>query len=70
MRGVKGWLLEGGIRVPMFAYWKGKILPGQVIEEMVTTLDFTATTVALGGGQDSSAGVRRCRPDASPDRHG
>ena len=51
MRGVKGWLHEGGIRVPMFAYWKGKILPGQVINEMVTTLDFTATTVALGGAE-------------------
>ncbi len=51
MRGVKGWLLEGGIRVPMFAYWKGKIQSGQVINEMVTTLDFTATTVALGGGE-------------------
>jgi arylsulfatase A-like enzyme len=51
MRGVKGWLHEGGIRVPMFAYWKGQILPGQVINEMVTTLDFTATTVALGGGE-------------------
>ena len=35
----------------MFAYWKGKIQPGQVIDEMVTTLDFTATTLALGGGE-------------------
>jgi arylsulfatase A-like enzyme len=51
LRGVKGWLHEGGIRVPMFAHWKGKILPGQVINEMVTTLDFAATTVALGGGE-------------------
>ena len=51
MRGVKGLLHEGGIRVPMFAYWKGKVIPGQVIDEMVTTLDFTATTVALGGGE-------------------
>ena len=50
MRGVKGWLHEGGIRVPMFAYWKGKIPAGQVLNEMVTTLDFTATAVALGGG--------------------
>jgi len=50
MRGTKGWLHEGGIRVPMFAYWKGKIQPGQLIDEMVTTLDFTATTVSLGGG--------------------
>ncbi|MCK5174572.1 MAG: sulfatase-like hydrolase/transferase, partial [Planctomycetes bacterium] len=50
MRGNKGNLLEGGIRVPMFAYWKGTILPGQKIDEMVTTLDFTATTLAAGGG--------------------
>lgn len=50
MRGVKGDLLEGGIRVPMFAYWKGTILPGQVIDEMVTALDFTATSVATRGG--------------------
>jgi len=50
MRGAKGSLLEGGIRVPMFAYWKGTIPAGQVIHEMVTTLDFTATTLAAGGG--------------------
>ncbi|MDA7878745.1 sulfatase-like hydrolase/transferase [bacterium] len=50
LRGVKGWLHEGGIRVPMFAYWKGTIPAGQVVDEMVTTLDFTATTLALGGG--------------------
>ena len=51
MRGMKGWLLEGGVRVPMFAYWKGKVVPGQVIPEMVTTLDFTATAVAVAGGE-------------------
>ena len=50
MRGPKGTLHEGGIRVPMFAHWKGTIAPGLVIKEMVTTLDFTATTLAVGGG--------------------
>ena len=50
MRGEKGSLFEGGIRVPMFAYWKGRILPGTIIEEMVTTLDLTATTLKAGGG--------------------
>lgn len=50
MRGPKGTLHEGGIRVPMFAYWKGRISSGQVIEEMVTTLDFTATSLAVAGG--------------------
>ena len=39
MRGPKGTLHEGGIRVPMFAHWKGRIPAGQIIEEMVTTLD-------------------------------
>ena len=51
MRGPKGTLHEGGIRVPMFASWKGRIKPGTVIEEMVTTLDFTATTLAVAGGE-------------------
>ncbi|MCP4887784.1 MAG: sulfatase-like hydrolase/transferase [Planctomycetaceae bacterium] len=50
MRGPKGTLHEGGIRVPMFAHWKGRISPGQVVEEMVTTLDFTATSLAVAGG--------------------
>ncbi|MHC4175020.1 MAG: sulfatase-like hydrolase/transferase [Planctomycetota bacterium] len=50
MRGAKGLLMEGGIRVPMFAYWKGTIPAGQVIDEMVTALDFTATTLVAGGG--------------------
>ncbi|MEO0477226.1 MAG: sulfatase-like hydrolase/transferase, partial [Planctomycetota bacterium] len=50
MRGEKGSLFEGGIRVPMLAYWKGQIQPGTVIDEMVTTLDLTATTLAAGGG--------------------
>ena len=51
MRGPKGTLHEGGIRVPMFAYWKGRILPGQVIKEMATTLDFTATSLAVADGK-------------------
>jgi len=51
--GEKGMLTEGGIRVPFVAYWKGKILPGQVIDEPVSTLDASATAVALAG-QDIS----------------
>lgn len=31
MRGEKGALFEGGIRVPMFAYWKDQILPNTVV---------------------------------------
>ena len=43
LRGAKGFLWEGGIRVPMLAYWKDTIPSGQVIAQPVTTLDFTAT---------------------------
>ena len=51
MRGPKGTLHEGGIRVPMFASWKGHLKSGTVIDEMVTTLDLTATALAVAGGE-------------------
>lgn len=50
LRGEKGSLWEGGMKVPMFAYWKGHIPPGQVINSPISTLDFTATTLKLAGG--------------------
>ncbi len=50
LRGEKGTLWEGGIRVPMFAYWKDTIPAGLVIDEPVSTLDFTATALIAGGG--------------------
>ncbi len=50
LRGEKGSLWEGGMKVPMFAYWKNHILPGHVIDEPVWTLDFTATALKLAGG--------------------
>ena len=50
LRGEKGSLWEGGIKVPMFAYWKGTIASNQVIDEAVWTLDFTATALKLAGG--------------------
>jgi arylsulfatase A-like enzyme len=51
LRGEKGSLWEGGMKVPMFAYWKGHILPGQVIKPSICTLDFTATALKLAGGE-------------------
>jgi len=43
-------LWEGGINVPMWAYWKDTIPGGQVIDEPSITLDFTATAVNLASG--------------------
>lgn len=49
MRGQKGMLSEGGIRVPFLAAWPGKIPAGQVFEHPVISLDIAATAVALAG---------------------
>jgi uncharacterized sulfatase len=47
MRGQKGMLSEGGIRVPFVCAWPGTILPGQVYEHPVITLDVAATAMAV-----------------------
>lgn len=48
-RGEKGNIHEGGINIPMFAYWKGVIPAGQVINEAISTLDFTPTALKVAG---------------------
>ena len=49
MRGQKGMVSEGGIRVPFVAAWPGKIPGGQFFEHSVISLDIAATSVALAG---------------------
>lgn len=49
MRGQKGMLSEGGIRVPFVAAWPGTIPSGQVYDRPVISLDVAATAVALAG---------------------
>ena len=49
LRAGKGNQYEGGIRVPAFAYWPGKIKPGLVINEPVISMDFTATILDAVG---------------------
>lgn len=48
--GVKGDLLEGGIRVPYIVRWTGHIPPERVCDDPVTTLDFLPTSIAACGG--------------------
>jgi len=43
LRAGKGWLYEGGIRVPMIFYWKGRTISGTVSELPVTTADIYPT---------------------------
>jgi len=48
LRGGKYSPYEGGTRIPFFAYWKGKIVPG-ISEEIMNTIDLPATLAALVG---------------------
>mgnify|MGYP000647510586 CR=1 FL=1 len=43
LRGHKGQVLEGGIRVPMFVKWPGRIAPGTVVETPVAHIDVMPT---------------------------
>lgn len=45
----KGWLYEGGIRVPMIVSWKGKMKPGQETSQPVATIDLFPTLLDLTG---------------------
>ncbi len=45
----KQWLYEGGIRVPMIVRWPGRIEPGTVVEDLVSTVDLAPTLLAALG---------------------
>ena len=49
LRGGKGMLSEGGIRVPLLMRWPKKIQPGTTSAMPVSTLDFYPTLLALSG---------------------
>ncbi|MDG2470666.1 MAG: sulfatase [Pirellulaceae bacterium] len=49
LRGAKGWLYEGGIRVPMIISWPGRIRSGSACEEPIISTDFYPTVLELSG---------------------
>jgi len=49
LRAGKGWLYEGGIRVPLIISWKGKIVGGLENENPVISMDFYPTLLELAG---------------------
>ena len=51
LRGDKGQTLEGGIRVPFFVSWPGKLPAGKTYDHPVTTLDILPTACALAGAK-------------------
>lgn len=57
LRGFKGQVLEGGIRVPFLMQWKRRLPGGKVYDAPVISLDVVPTAIAAAGG----------KPDASLD---
>ena len=51
-RGGKGDFLEGGVRVPAFAWWPGTIDPGQIVGDIIHEVDLFTTFARLGGALD------------------
>jgi arylsulfatase A-like enzyme len=47
----KGTLWEGGIRVPAFVRWPGKITRGTITQQVAITMDWTATILSAGGAR-------------------
>ena len=53
--GMKGELLEGGLRVPLIVNWPGRVKPGGVSDQVMTSMDFLPTLLAAAGGPALSA---------------
>ncbi len=51
LRGFKGQVLEGGIRVPFMMQWKARVPAGVVYRRPVIALDIVPTAVAAAGGK-------------------
>ena len=49
LRGSKGMLYEGGIRVPLIARWTGVVKPGRTSDIPVTNVDFYPTFLDVAG---------------------
>ena len=49
LRAGKGWLYEGGIRVPMIIKWPGVVNSGSVCREPVISMDFYPTMLEMAG---------------------
>ncbi len=49
LRGRKGTVYEGGIRVPCFVRWTGKLTPGKVVDRIASAIDLTPTVLDACG---------------------
>jgi arylsulfatase A-like enzyme len=58
LRAGKGFLYEGGIRVPLVVRWPGIVKPGTTTAVPATTLDIAATLLDVGGTTQPAEAVR------------
>lgn len=56
LRGAKGTLYEGGIRVPFAVRWPARLTAGTTYAKPITALDIAPTAVAAAGGDPATAG--------------
>jgi uncharacterized sulfatase len=57
LRAGKGFVYEGGIRVPLLVRWPGVARPGTTSDVPATTLDVAATLLAAAGCTPPAAGI-------------
>ena len=55
--GQKGEVLEGGIRVPILLRWPERIAPGGASDQVMVSMDFLPTLLAMSGGDVAKAGT-------------
>jgi len=54
LRGFKGTIFEGGVRVPFFVQWPARLPAGRVYEQPVISLDILPSLVVAGGGMPAA----------------
>ena len=57
LRSGKGWLYEGGVRVPLIVRWPGRVEPGSTSGHLLSTVDFLPTFLEMLGDEDEPAGI-------------
>lgn len=45
----KQWLYEGGVRIPLIVRWPGRVQPGSVVDDLVSSIDLAPTALSLAG---------------------
>ncbi len=53
--GMKGELLEGGVRIPAIVRWPGRVAAGSVSDQPIITMDWLPTLVAAAGTRPDPA---------------